>query len=330
MTYKALLTQLKQKKVAPVYLLCGEEDYLLQMALHHLIEATVEPATREFNLDVFYGKEVDGGKVLDIANAYPMMAETRVVVVKQVFEMSVSDLEAIAKYLDRPAPSTVLVLTSDRMDARKKAVAQIKAKSCFVEFKPLYEREVRSWIREQVRERGFRISEDAALLIQSRVGNSLRQIVNELEKIILNLNGQKEITTEDVTRSVGLSRSFSIFDLTDAVGRKDAKQALTILGRILESGESPTTVLAMLTRFFINLVKLQEGAKQRLSDKELVALTGIPSFFLDKTRRMAANFSPSQLEQMFEKLQETDLILKTSQQPAKVALQSLLIQAVHL
>ncbi|MFQ5770188.1 MAG: DNA polymerase III subunit delta, partial [bacterium] len=280
MNYYEFINHIKKRKFFNTYFLCGKEDFLLEDALKRLIAALVEPSTREFNFDVFYGNEVDGGKIIDTANAYPMLANSRTVVVKDVDKLSVTSLEALSKYIEKPTPSTQLILISDKIDFRNKVYAKIKANTCYVEFKPLYERQIPPWIRGRLEEMGFEISQEAALLIQSRVGNNLRVIVNELEKIILNLTGKKKIEVKDVQKVVGLTRKFSVFDLNDAIGYKDLEKALVILNHMLESGESPTGILAMIARHFINLNKLKGVVTQNKSKDEMSTLTGIPPFFI--------------------------------------------------
>ncbi len=328
MNYHGLLDQIKKGKFSSAYLFVGPEDYLVEIALEKLIAAKVDPATREFNFDTFYGEDTEGAKILDTANAYPMMAESRMVVVKNLHKLSSSALDRIAKYLVKPSPSTLLVLIGEKVDLRTKAISRIKAKSCFVEFKPLYDRQIPGWIREHLQERGLEISQDAILLLQSRIGNNLRNIVNELDKIIVNLNSSKKIDVEDVQKVVGFSKNFSIFDLTDAVGFKDLSKALAISNQMLESGESPTAIIAMITRHFANLVKLKAAVSKNKSQSEISALTGIPSFFINKTKQMAGNFSTNELERVFDMLLKTDLVLKTSQQPPHIALQTLLVQII--
>ncbi|MFQ5639682.1 MAG: DNA polymerase III subunit delta [bacterium] len=328
MNVNELLNQFKRNQFSNGYFFCGSEDYLLDVALSKLIEAKVEPATREFNLDIFYGKEVDANKILDTANAYPMMAQTRVVIVKNVLECPPSTLERIASYLQKPSPTTVLVLTCEKADLRKKAISKIKAHSTFVEFRPLYDRQFPGWIHEYLKKRGYEISQEAILLIQSRIGNGLRNVVNELEKIILNLNDNKKIDVEQVQAVVGLNKNFNVFELNDAIGFKNLDKSLSILTTMLERGESATGILVMMSRHFSSLTKLKGAMKQKKSAHEMTSITGIPPFFLDKSKKMAGNYTFDQLEFIFEKLLQTDVALKTSLQKPHIALQTLLIQII--
>lgn len=327
MNYQEFVNHLSKKDLHHSYFLCGAEDFLLEDALNRLIVKVVDPATRDFNFDVFWGNESDGGKIVDIASSYPMMSQYRLVVVKDALKLAPTGLDALGRYLEKPSPSTKLVLTSAKADGRSKIVDRIKSNSCYVEFKPLYDRQVPQWIRDYLQEKGYGIDQGAAALLAALVGNNLRAIVNELEKIIINLS-VKKISADDVRAFANFSKNLSVFDLNDAIGYKDLGRALTILNLMLQTGESPTGILVMLTRHFVSLLKLKGATAQKKSQGELAAFTGIPPFFIDKALKMADNYALPQFSFIFEKMLETDLVLKTSQQSDEVAMQTLIIQVI--
>lgn len=329
MTYKELLQQIKARDFAPVYLLLGTEGFFVEDAQRRLLEAVCDAVTREFNVDILYGGEVDGAKICDIANAFPMMSERRIVIVREVHRLSGAGLERLANYVERPLKSTVLILAAEKLDGRNKAIQRIKAASRVVECKPLYDREVPNWVRGYLRERGYEISDQAVLMIQARVGNQLREMVNELEKIVLNMDGGRKIEAADVQDVVGLTRNYSIFDLTDAIGQKDLRKALFILEQMLQAGEQATGILAMIARHFVNLYKIRGGLAERSSQKRLAELTGIPPYFIKKTSAMARNYDDRRYGEIFSALAETDLKLKTSREKPHLALELLLLQLIR-
>lgn len=326
MNYDQFLKHLDKKKYEPCYLFAGSEDYLIDDCLNRLLDGVLEPSLREFNQDIFYGSQSEAGKIVDIANSYPMLADSRVVVVKEMEQLSPSGLELLLKYLQNPLQSTKLILIAEKADFRKKLFAQIKAKVFFVEFKPLYDNKIPSWIESYLQTKNLKIEYKASLLIQALVGNNLRAIVNELDKIILNLGKNKTINESDVQSVVGLSRNYSVFNLNDAIGNRQLDQSLRILNNMLESGESQTRILAMIYRHFQTLLKLKHGLQSKKSQQEITAMTGIPPFFISKTKQMAENFTLAQLRHIFEHLLDADLNLKTSRLPPAIALQTLLIQ----
>jgi len=82
MTYSEFKSHLEKKQLSSSYLFVGPEDFLIDDCLKRIVEQVVDPGTKDFNFDVFYGNEVDGGKILDTVNAYPMLSDSRLVVVK--------------------------------------------------------------------------------------------------------------------------------------------------------------------------------------------------------------------------------------------------------
>jgi len=329
MTYNEFLNHVKKRTFENAYFFYGSEDYLMDDCTKRLIDAVVEPETKDFNLDIFYGSQVEDGQVIEAANAYPMLAESRVVVLKQLHKLSSGSMEALLTYLEKPAPTTKLLLISNQMNNRGKNVSKLKSRCCSIEFKPLYDNKVPRWITDYVTTRGYEIDTQAALLMHAHVGSNLRSIVNELDKIFLNLTDSRKIVEADVQNVVGVSRKFSVFNLNDAIGNKDIEKSLLILNKMLEGGESHTAILAMVSRHFENLLKVKGAVSTGKGQNEISTLTGIPPFFVDKTKQMAKKYSLGEFDKIFDNLLATDLVLKTSRQSPKLALQTMLLRILR-
>ncbi len=328
MTYREFIEQLKKGNLHSAYLFAGNEEFLVEDCVQRLTEHVLEPDTREFNYDVFYGGEADAGKIIDTACAYPMLAAARLVLVKDFDKMNPSGLSAISKYLEKPSPTTRLVLISRKAASKAKSRDKIRTQCCHVEVKAPYENQIPTWIKNHLKDQGVQISYNACLLLQAYVGNGLRNIVNEIGKIRLNVKSAN-IEESDVQRVVGLSRTFSVFDLNEALGNKDIHKALLILNHMLDSGEVPTRIVAAVSRHYIKLFFVKGASSRGKSEREITQLTGIPSFFLKKTKAMAARYSSEQFEQIFQCLLEADLTLKTSRQSPKVALQTTFVKMMR-
>ena len=123
-------TSVRHNKIEPVYFLFGEEDLLIEEALDMLIERTVDASTRSFNFDTLFGGETTYPELVERANAYPLMADRRVVVVKEVDRLismrgKPDPTSPFMRYLEAPAPTTVLVMTAD--DNPKNVAALLRA-----------------------------------------------------------------------------------------------------------------------------------------------------------------------------------------------------------
>jgi DNA polymerase-3 subunit delta len=265
------------------------------------------------------------GRILDTANSYPMLADYRTIVIKEAHKLSSANVDALARYLSKPSATTKMMLVAEKIDGRIRGWIAIKKAAVHVEIKPLYDNQVAGWVQSFLKKKGCSISYEACLLLHAHVGNEMRALANEIEKLILNKGEDKEIDENDVQANVGLSRKFSVFNLNDSIGKRDLQGSLAILNQMLSSGESPNGILAMITRHFSNLLKVKGATAQRMSQKEITAMTGIPPYFIQKTKEMANNYPAKEYPGIFERLLETDLTLKTSRMSPDIALQTMLI-----
>ncbi len=328
MDYNQFFKDLKANKIAPVYLFWGEENYLLEEAIKTLIEKLVDPATADFNLDVFYASEVDGAKILQTATSFPIMAEYRVVVVKELDRLKTQGLQLMSSYAKKPSNTTCLILTASELNFRLKPFQELKKSAQEVEFKQLYDNQVLNWIKQYVNEKKYTITEEAITLIHENVGNSLRELVNEFDKIFLNSGERKQIEGNDVRHVVGLSRDFSIFELLNFIGERQIRAALTTLARILELGESPIKIITMLTRHFGILLKVRHGQRTGLPQNQVASIAGVAPFFLNDYQRQARNFTPEQVQKAFHSLMKADIALKSSSQKPFVILELLIYNLI--
>lgn len=328
MDYNQFFKDLKANKIAPVYLFWGEENYLLDEAVKTLIDKLVEPATADFNLDIYYGSEVDGAKIVQAATSFPIMAEQRVVVVKELDRVKTQGLQLLCSYARKPLKSTFLILTASELNFRLKPFQELKKTAQEVEFKLLYDNQVLNWIKQYVTGKKYTFTEEAITLIHENVGNSLRDLVNELDKIFVNSGERKQIDGNDVRHVVGLSREFSIFELLNLIGERQLKPALTTLNRVLELGESPIKIITMLTRHFGILLKIKHGQRTGQPQNQLASLAGVAPFFVNDYLKQARNFTPEQVQKAFHALMKADLALKSSSQKPFVILELLIYNLI--
>jgi len=319
-----LRSHLKKGDLAPVYLLHGEEDLVIEQITDAILAKALSDEARDFNLDLFHGDDADGAAIVNAALSYPMMSRRRAVVVKSVEALSGADLDLVARYVEKPSPSTCMVLTATKI--QKKALKKISDNAFSIESKPLYDSDVPGWIRATAKRMNLAITEDAIRLLHACKGNSLRALASELEKLELNLGDRREIQIKDVEGVVGVDKQFNIFELCDAVGGQDLKRALGIVDRMLQLGESPAGILVMLTRHFILLSKCRILRARGKSDREIASHLRIHSFFIANYIRQAARYQRAQIRSVFPILLEAEWRLKSGNMKPKIVLETLLFK----
>ena len=259
----------------------GEETFLVQEAVQVLKNKSLEEGTAEFNCDIFDASENAASLVRDAAEMLPMMSARRFVVYRGVDDLKDKDWELLYPLFERPVESTVLVFTCDSLDKRKKSFKKISEASVLVELKRPYDSQVLDWIDYLAFRLSVKITREAAQLLKQFVGANLTEINNELGKLKDYLGERLAIEAADVLQVVSQTKVDRIFDLTDAIGRRDRGAALHTLANLLEHGQNEVGVLAMITRHFRILAQLKDGQRDGLSGAKLSTKAGIPAFFVE-------------------------------------------------
>ncbi|HEX2780657.1 MAG TPA: DNA polymerase III subunit delta, partial [Gemmatimonadaceae bacterium] len=217
-------------------------DFLKEDAVRQLVAAVVDPATRDFNFEVRRGNEIDAGTLASLLDTPPMMAERRMVIVRDVGALKKDARAALDRYLGRPSADTVLVLlTIGDGKADKKLESAAGLSVCF---DPLTDDRVPKWIDHQAKELGATINERAVAMLHEAVGNDLPALCAELDKLV-SYAGGGEIGEEAVSAIVGVRRGETLGDLLDAVLERDAARALMLLPHVLEQPKTNAVTITM-------------------------------------------------------------------------------------
>ncbi|MBM4161859.1 MAG: DNA polymerase III subunit delta [Ignavibacteria bacterium] len=331
MTYSEFQTVVRSKRFAPVYLFYGEEDFLIDECIRAVIENTIDPEARAFDLDVIDGSKAAARDVVAHALSFPMTGPRRVVVVKEFekFATTETEKEILAAYIERPLESTCLVAVSLEPDFRRKPFTDLKKRSALVECRPLYDNQVPGWISERIRRFGKEANAEACRLIHAYVGNSLRSLQNEIDKLFIFVGDRQQITADDVTTIVGASKGYTIFELQNAIGRKDTKQAMRIIERMTEVGQSPQMIIVMLTRFFNQIWKLSDVRVRRFAESDIIREIGIPPYYVRQYMEFHANFTMEQIERNFMSLLDADIALKTTSRAPRLVMDLLVLSLIQ-
>jgi DNA polymerase-3 subunit delta len=238
---KALHSALKNRQFDPVYLFFGEDDFLKDARVRELVAALVDPATRDFNLETRRGNDLDAETLDALLGTPPMLAERRVVVVRDADKLKKDARALLDRYLKRPATDTVLILV---VQAGAKSDKGLADRSTAVEFSPLTGDRLPKWVAfhaDTVLDRA--ITPEAVSLLIEAVGPDLAQLAVELEKLASYTTGT--IDERAVADVVGVRREASLGALLDAVAAKDAATALTLVPRVLQQPKTSAVSIVM-------------------------------------------------------------------------------------
>lgn len=303
---------------SPIYYFYGDEPYLMERATNRLLERLVDPASRDFNLNIYYATECKGEDILDASQTMPMFADWRVVLVKRGQALSQAVLDHLLPYVQDPSPTTCLIIQGEKIDQRKKFFTELKKSGALVECKRPYENQLGGFIRSEASVHGKKVDPAASELLVHLVGNNLQELAAQLEKVALYIGQRGSIVLDDVRTVVSDTKVDSVFELANAVGNRNLSAAMRRMQTILRDGEAPLMVLAMVTRHFRQLWQVREMMDKRLPEPEIGKKLGINPYFLKGVVSQAGNFPVSDCRKLFERLFSADLAMKSGGKPAMI------------
>ncbi len=251
MSVDALTKEIQSGKILPVYVLYGEEDYLLDKIVH-LIDTegvVLQKSERDFNRQVLFGPETQASAVLNSCQSFPVMATRRLVILKEAHRMNKKEYDRLIPYLQRPVPSTVLVIVhKDKKAPFGKAGMEAATKHGRVlESKKLYERDVVAWTQSVLAASGIQYDQQLPSLLVTNLGTNLGLIENELEKMLLYLKatGQQQLSTDFMYSMINVDKEFNAFELVSALAQHQSYKAHMIIDRLTQNTKINPPILTI-------------------------------------------------------------------------------------
>lgn len=292
--------------LAPVYLFASDHPLLIDRAIAEIRDAAVPPAMRGWNYDVIEGKAT-ASRISAAANTLPMMAERRMVLVRDLAAMPAEELGKLVEYLEAPSPTTVLVAITSKLDKRMKLYAAA-AKKGYLHVLEAPRNPV-PWIRDEARARGVKITPDAVNRLADAIGSDLSRLALTLDQLAL-YAADRAIGVDDVEDLVADTRERSVFELTDAIGEGRLPAAMAAVSSLCDQRQSAIGVIVMLARHVRQLAMVHVGKARGAGKGELSSLVGAPPFIVDKLTQQARRYTPDALAEAEALLTATDRALK--------------------
>lgn len=309
-----IISEVRAGRFAPVYLLMGDEPYYPELVCQAIIDNCLQDYEKDFNETICYGSDVSASQIVTTARRFPMMAERQLVVVKEAQQMK--GLEDLAVYCAEPLDSTVLVLLMHKAsaDKRRSLYKAVQKNGVIVDSPAIRDYEIASWISSYYRSKGLDIEPQAAALLGESAGTDLSVIAAETEKLLRNLpEGTKDVRVEDIEKNVGISRQFSIFELTRELSLKNSAKALKIATHIGTAAKfaMPMAVSALYTHFY-RILKYEAALMRNphMGPQDRAAVLGVNPFFVREYDTAIRNYPVPSAMKVISMLCEFDYLGK--------------------
>ncbi|MBU2020500.1 MAG: DNA polymerase III subunit delta [Bacteroidetes bacterium] len=308
MSYKQIISDIESKKFSNIYLLHGEESYYIDRISDAIIKHALEDHERDFNQSILYGKEITVGNIIDEAQQFPMMAERRLVVVREAQNLKKS-ISELAKYAEHPTSTTILVICYkyDNIDGRSSLVSKCSKTQTVFKSEKIRDYQLVDYVTSLVQENGYQITNKAAMLFAESVGTDLSRIFTELTKLSVLIEKGQQINEVHIEENIGISKDYNIFELTKAVGLRDVPKAIRIVDYFEKNPKNAS--LVMITGNLFGLFsKLMRMHFWKDSDQALMKSIRISHpFILKEHRNYQKIYPPKKISANIGYLHEYDL-----------------------
>lgn len=332
MGFNDILSELRAGDIRNLYVLEGEDEYLKSKILISLEKLLIEPSAKSLDkvtIDVDKkAVETTINRIIDEIKTPSFLSKRKLVIVKKsgIFSLkSISDeiRTQIEDLVGALSSGCTLVFIEDKIDKRKKwLVKLINDNGLAAQISKPELDALRIWVRKRFKEHGIKLTHDATDVFIQRNERELFSMENESEKLILYCKheGIKELNSKDIINIGSTDLKESIFNLFDSVSSGNAGEALEIFNNLISQKEPIQLILFMLARHIKQLI----CAKDIGNSKDIITELKVPPFVASKLTRQCASSTLTELENMYLKCHEFDVLIKSSMINDKMAIEILL------
>lgn len=262
--YNSIRTDIEQGRIAPVYVLHGDESYFIDSLTDLLLDRVLTDEEKDFNLTQMYGADIQNlGDVVTACRRYPMMAERQLVLLREVQALdqrrSLTSLEVLEAYTSHPLDSTVFVITckTKKLDGRQRWLKQVQEHGGVVfESKRIPDYELPKFLPGFLRSTGLQFDDRAIQMLSDYIGADLGRMMAEIDKLRLNMGDDKRVTSQLIAEHIGISKDYNVFELVSAVANRDFRKCELIRRYFAQNPKAnPIQItLSVLFNFFRNLM----------------------------------------------------------------------------
>ncbi len=305
-----ILKDLKNNIFHPVYYLMGEEPYYIDLLVDYFETNVLDEAAKSFDQTVFYGRDVVMQEVISKAKQFPMIANKQLIIVKEAQDLT--ETNPLIDYLNKPQPATILVFAHKygKVAGSTKLGKAIVQHAEVLVSESIKEKKIAEWVIGYVKDKGYQIETKAAVMVQESLGNDLTKIINEIDKMLLNLTDNQNITAKDVEDNIGFSKDYNFFELQNALSNYNANKAFEIVTHFAKNPKKypmPLTVASMYN-FFSVLLKYH-GLPNK-SIQEAAKSLGLRDFMLYDHVNASKFYPMRKVSQIIEAIKVLDLKFK--------------------
>jgi len=291
-------------EISPVYTLFGGDPFLEDYLISELRIAFLKGSSPK----IHFSLDQDSPDLLfNELSSISLFEEKKMIIVREIKKLkNYGGRKELIKYFGSPNNNTILVLISEAYDMNNSFLKQISELSTFVDLRPPFENEMKKWVRYILNSKNIEISESALDEYIHLYGDSIAHVINEIEKMALNLGEGQKINDSNMSQLDGYDRIFHLWNLQDSLGNKDLKYALNIVESLLNNGTKITGILMSMVFLF------QQMLWKKMGRSNPIGFTGINKIITSKLQYYDQLYTHTELIELLQELRKFDIISKST------------------
>jgi DNA polymerase-3 subunit delta len=319
-TYNILRDQLKKNQLYPVYIICGDDDYLIEQSIID-IKLKIEALVTELEYLSYYSDSSKIPEILDTANSIGLFSSSKLIVIKQCEKLQKIDTDNLINYLNNPNKQTYMILVFENLKKFKTPPGDN-----FISVSiPSDSKNIILKVKKEAEMQGYKIKNDAIQRLTELVGENLIDLLSEIKKLAINQRGEV-IEKSDVENYIRKSKFKDVFELINAICNKDKKKAYEILTELQQNGEEPIAVINRISWRIRQLWQVNQLTDEKKSREQILKTLKISSGNLYYIQKQIKNFEKEEYIRILNTIYEADLKLKSTQIPRYDVLTSSVIE----
>lgn len=312
---------LTKEKFLPIYFLCGEDQYTIDLALDTIEKAVTPFILSEFDKEIISAEKNQSlTQVLDLAFSFPFGGGKKLVIVKN-FE-KFNDKKELVGFIKNPPEFTVLIFTQPEKisDPSKEPYSSLRDRKALFEARIATGEELIDWLLKKSKQHGINISREHAQLLVDIVGEEKTLLEMQLQKLINYLSDKEKVTAEDIVKLASPTKEYSIFNLQDAIGEGNNSKAIEVAYSLLDSGMEIVAIINMLSKFVLTVSQIMELTRSGINDNEAAKLAGVSWGYYVNCKKAGYMLNDERLLNASRALLTADVATKTSSADPKTVL----------
>lgn len=305
--YEQIIKDFNTHNLSPIYILTGDEPFYIDELANKFENSLLDESEKDFNQTILYGRDISIDDILVNAKQYPIMADFRLVLVREAQDIDKKDWSKFDKYFDNPIKTSIIVICYKYKTIEKAFLKKVDKIGTVFESKKLYDNTIPQWTVNYAKTIGLNIQPQVSQLIADYLGNNLEKIANELSKLKLNVKEGEIITIEQIEKHIGISKDYNVFELQKALAIRDILTANKIINYFeANPKENPIQMILPALFSYFTKILIASQVKEKTSQNIAQAI-GINPYFV-KDYITALNVYPQdKLFQIISLIREYDL-----------------------